>query len=249
MILILALPLLALLMSSSPATLIEGVQHPLFWDALLLSLWTATVSMALVVLLGTPLSLWMSRRTTRLSRALQQLVLVPIVLPPAVVGIALLQAFTPTGWLGGVLMSIGVQVPFTPLAVVLAQTVISAPFYIQSATVGFRRVDPQYIVVAETLGLSKSETLRRVVVPLALPGLVSGAALAWARAMGEFGATLLFAGNLPGTTQTMPLAIYMALENNIRVSIALAVFLAAACVLVLGLAQWLIPLSQRQRGA
>lgn len=241
MVALLTLPVLALLMSSHPNALLEGMRHPLFLDAITLSLWTATLSLGVVILLGTPLSLWMARHSNRMSRVLQQMVLVPVVLPPAVVGLALLQAFAPNGFLGSVFAMIGIQVPFTPWAVVLAQTIIAAPFYIQSATVGFRRVDPQFVVVAESLGLTRRETFRRIIVPLALPSLISGAALTWARAMGEFGATLLFAGNLPGTTQTMPLAIYMALETNVRVSIALAIVLAAGCIMVLGLAQWLVP--------
>ena len=241
MLVLLLLPLIALLSASRPDTLVQGVRHPLFWQALGLSLSTATVSVCLVVLLGTPLSLWMARKETRVSRAVQQLVLIPIVLPPAVVGLALLHAFAPSGVLGASLGALGIQIPFTPMAVVLAQTTIAAPFYVHAATLGFRRIDPQFVIVGETLGLSKRQTFRRIVMPLALPSLISGAALTWARAMGEFGATLLFAGNLPGTTQTMPLAIYMALESDVRVSIALAVVLAAVCVMVLAVAQLLVP--------
>jgi molybdate transport system permease protein len=128
---------------------------------------------------------------------------------------------------------LGVQIPFTTIAVVLAQIVVSAPFYIQAAAAAFRRVDPDLLLVGRTLGQSSSGAFFRVAVPLALPGLISGAALSWARALGEFGATLLFAGNLTGTTQTMPLAIYMALESDVRVALALSLVLAAVSVLLL----------------
>ena len=123
--------------------------------------------------------------------------------------------------------------PFTTIAVVLAQVVVSAPFYIQATAAAFRRVDPDLLLVGRTLGQSPAGTFFRVAVPLALPGLISGAALSWARALGEFGATLLFAGNLTGTTQTMPLAIYMALESDVRVALALSLVLAAVSVLLL----------------
>jgi molybdate transport system permease protein len=150
-----------------------------------------------------------------------------------VVGIALLETFGRRGLFGGVLTALGIQIPFTTLAVVLAQLVVSAPFYVQAAAAAFRRVDSDLLIVARTLGQSQRGAFLRVAVPIALPGLVGGAALAWARSLGEFGATLLFAGNLPGTTQTMPLAIYMALESDVRVAIALSLVLAGVSVLLL----------------
>jgi molybdate transport system permease protein len=157
----------------------------------------------------------------------------PIVLPPAVVGIALLETFGRSGLVGPVLVALGIQIPFTTLAVVLAQVVVSAPFYVQAAAAAFRRVDADLLIVARTLGQTQRGAFLRVAVPIALPGLIGGAALAWARALGEFGATLLFAGNLPGTTQTMPLAIYAALESDVRVAVALSLVLAAVAVFLL----------------
>src|SRR5690606_7726448 len=132
----------------------------------------------------------------------------PVVLPPAVVGVALLQAFGHRGLLGPVLDSLSLRVPFTESAVVLAQLVVSAPFFVQAGANAFRKVDADVILVARALGATRSIAFRRVAVPIALPGLIVGASLAWARALGEFGATLLFAGNMTGKTQTMPLAIY-----------------------------------------
>ena len=157
----------------------------------------------------------------------------PIVLPPAVVGVGLLQAFGRSGIFSETFNTLDLQVPFTTLAVVLAQIVIAAPFYVQSATAAFRRVDADLLLVARTLGQSRYGALIHVAVPVALPGLLGGAALAWARALGEFGATLLFAGNLSGQTQTMPLAIYTALESDVRAALALALVLAAAATFML----------------
>jgi molybdate transport system permease protein len=230
---LLVLPLVALALASSPAELLASLGDPLFGPALALSARTTLVSLAIVVASGTPLAWWLAVGPTRRTRAVELLVDLPIVMPPAVVGIALLQTFGRSGLFGAQLQALGIQIPFTTVAVVFAQVVVSAPFYVQAAAAAFRRVDPDLLIVARTLGQSPRGTFLRIAVPLALPGLVGGAALAWARALGEFGATLLFAGNLPGTTQTMPLAIYMALESDVRVAVALSLVLAAVSVLLL----------------
>jgi molybdate transport system permease protein len=230
---LLVLPLFALLVASSPADLVAGMRDPLFGPALWLSARTTALSLVVVVGLGTPLAWWLAAGSGRTTRTVEALVDLPIVIPPAVVGIALLETFGRRGLFGGVLTALGIQIPFTTLAVVLAQVVVSAPFYVQAASAAFRRVDPDLLIVARTLGQSRRGAFFRVAVPIALPGLVGGAALAWARSLGEFGATLLFAGNLPGTTQTMPLAIYMALESDVRVAIALSLVLALVSVLLL----------------
>lgn len=232
---LLLLPVVALLVSSSPAALAVGVQHPLFGPALALSLRTTLVSLGVVVTLGTPLAWWLATATDRRSRWVELLVDLPIVLPPAVVGVALLQTFGRQGLLSA-LPGPWNALPFTTGAVVVAQIVVSAPFFVQSATNAFRKVELDLLVVARTLGASPTEAFFRVAVPVAFPGLLGGAALAWARSMGEFGATLLFAGNLPGRTQTMPLAIYAALETDVRAALALSVALAGvSVVLLLGL--------------
>ena len=232
-LLLLVVPLIGLAFASSPADLAVGVRSPLFAPALWLSARTTVVSLVLVVATGTPLAWWMATGSGRGTRVVEALVDLPIVLPPAVVGIALLETFGRSGLFGTQLVALGIQVPFTTLAVVLAQVVVSAPFYVQAAAAAFRRVEPDLLIVARTLGQSQRGAFLRVAVPIALPGLVGGAALAWARALGEFGATLLFAGNLPGTTQTMPLAIYMALESDVRVAVAISLVLAAVAVLLL----------------
>jgi molybdate transport system permease protein len=233
MLALLVVPLLALALASSPADLAAAARSPLFLPALLLSARTTVLSLALVVTMGTPLAWWLATAPSRRTRLVEVFVDLPIVVPPAVVGIALLQTFGRRGLFGGWLEAFGIQIPFTTAAVVLAQLVVSAPFYIQASASAFRRVEPDLLLVARTLGQSPAGAFFRVAVPLAAPGLVVGAALAWARALGEFGATLLFAGNLPGTTQTMPLAIYMALESDVRVAVALALVLAGASLLLL----------------
>lgn len=233
MLVILALPVAALLLSSSPADLAAGVRHPLFMPALWLSARTTLLSLAIVLLTGTPLAWWLATTSGRRTRFVELLVDLPIVLPPAVLGIALLQTFGRGGLLGAQLSALGLQIPFSTTAVVLAQVAVSAPFYIQSAAAAFRRVDSDLLLVARTLGQSPSGAFFRVAVPLALPGLIGGAAISWARALGEFGATLLFAGNLSGATQTMPLAIYITLETDVRIALALALVLAGVSVLLL----------------
>mgnify|MGYP001496790557 CR=1 FL=1 len=229
MLCLLVLPVIALFFASSPAALSAGMEHELFMPALWLSIRTTALSLLLIVVLGTPLAWWLASASSKRRRMVELLVDLPIVLPPAVVGIALLQTFGRSGWLG----EWNASIPFTTTAVVLAQVLVSAPFYIQSAAQSFRRVDRDLLIVARTLGRSRTATFFRVALPLARPGLIGGAALAWARAIGEFGATLLFAGNMPGTTQTMPLAIYTALESDVRAAIALSVVLAGIAVLLL----------------
>ena len=233
MLILLAVPVIALAGASSPTDLLAGVRHPLFGPALRLSALTTTASVAVVVATGTPLAWWIATSPRRRGRWAESLVELPIVIPPAVIGIALLETFGRNGLFGPALAAAGVRVPFTTVAVVLAQVVVSAPFFVQAAAAAFRRVDEDLLIVARTLGQAPSGAFLRVAVPLAAPGVAAGAALSWARAMGEFGATLLFAGNLPGTTQTMPLAIYTALESDARAAVALALALAAAGALLL----------------
>lgn len=230
---LLVVPLLVLALSSSPADLLAGVRNPLFAPALLLSARSTLVSLIIVVLGGTPLAWWLAVTRSKRGRLVETLVDLPVVIPPAVVGVALLQTFGLGGLFGSQLRALGIGIPFTTLAVVLAQVVVSAPFFVQGAAAAFREVDSDLLIVARTLGHSPREVFLRVVAPLASPGLVGGAALAWARALGEFGATLLFAGNLPGRTQTMPLAIYTALEADVRAAVALSLALAGASALLL----------------
>ncbi len=226
------LPVLALVVAGSPTELIAGMRHPLVGPALALSLRTSLVSLAVIVGLGTPLAWRLARTEGRGAQLVEALIDLPVVLPPAVLGIGLIYAYGRSGILGGL------PIAFTAWAVVAAQVVVAAPFYVQSATAAFRGVDDELLLVARTLGASPARAWWRVAVPAALPGVVAGAALAWARALGEFGATLLFAGNLPGRTQTMPLAIYSALETDVDAARSIAVLLAAFGLAALVALRW-----------
>jgi molybdate transport system permease protein len=229
----LALPLLGLVLSTSPLELWHGLEHPLVWPALRLSLFTTCVSGAVVVLLGTPLAWTFAQAQTRFVRACEALVQLPIVIPPAVAGVGMLLAFGRRGILAGLLYPEGSSVTFTTWAVMMAQVFVGAPFFVQSATSAFRRVDKKLILVARSFGASPVRVLLRIALPLAAPGLFAGLAMAWARALGEFGATLMFAGNLQGETQTLPLAIYAALESDMRAAQALSVLLMMVAFVLL----------------
>jgi molybdate transport system permease protein len=222
---LLVVPLVALGISTGVGDVIAGLGHPLAVAALGLSLFTTACSLGLVLLLGTPLAWLLARRSGRLSRAVATLVQLPIVIPPAVSGLALLLAFGRRGLLGPWLESAGIGLPFTTAAVVLAELFVSAPFYVQAAAAAFRRLDPALLLVARSLGAGPARTFFRVALPLSLPGLTTGAALSWSRALGEFGATLMFAGNLTGRTQTLPLAIYTAMETDLRAAKAMSLVL------------------------
>jgi len=233
LVVFLVLPVVGLVSGTSFADARAGFGHPLVAPALELSLVTTALSVMLVVVLGTPLAWLIARTPGRAARALESSLKLPIVLPPAVAGLGLLLAFGRASALGGLLERVGLSVPFTTAAVVLAQVFVSAPFYVEAAIAAFRRLDTSLLVIARTLGASPVRVLFRVALPLAAPGLLSGAALCWARALGEFGATLMFAGSLAGRTQTLPLAIYAALESDLRAARALSLVLVVVAFVLL----------------
>lgn len=226
LVVFLVLPILALAVTTTRADLSAGLAHPLVWPALRLSLFTTSISTLSVVALGTPLAWTLAQSSGRLARGVETVVQLPIVVPPAVAGVALLLAFGRSGLLGW-------SVTFTTTAVVLAEAFVSAPFFVQAAVSAFRRIDPSLLVVARSFGAGPLSVLFRIALPLAAPGLVAGAALSWARALGEFGATLMFAGNLEGVTQTLPLAIYTALEADLRAAQALSLVLVGVALALL----------------
>jgi len=230
------LPLLALgWRAVDSGALADNATSSLVINAMWLSAITSTIALALAVVFGTPLAYLLARRDFR-GKTLVDLVLdLPIVLPPTVAGVALLVAFGRRGVLGGRLDDIGIELAFTTTAVVLAQLFVSAPYYIRTAKAGFEGVSPQYEGVAATLGAGPMRIFWRVVLPLSWPSLLAGAILCWARALSELGATLVFAGNFPERTQTMPLAIIGVFDSgaSIDVAIALAVILVAAAALLL----------------
>jgi molybdate transport system permease protein len=231
--LFLLLPVVALFATLSWSDFLVGLRDPLLAPALRLSLLTTTSSLTLVVVLGSLLAWRVARNPGRLSRWLEAVSQIPAVIPPAVAGVGLLLAFGRRGLFGAFFERHGIALAFTTPAVVLAETFVSAPFFVQAAIASFRRVDENLLVVARTLGASPFRTFLRVGLPLAAPGLVAGAAMSWARAVGEFGATILFAGNLTGRTQTMPLAVYSAMESDLRAAQALSIILVVAAFALL----------------
>jgi molybdate transport system permease protein len=220
----LSLPVAALVLGSL-SELGHGLVHPLVLPALELTLLTTSISLLAILALGTPLAWILARGSGRWVRLVETLVELPVVIPPAVAGLALLLAFGRQGLLSGVLYPAGASLAFSTVSVILAQSFVAAPFYVQAAVGAFRALDPELLLVARTLGAQPVRVFFRIALPLALPGLVAGAALSWARALGEFGATLMFAGNLPGRTTTLPLAIYTALESDLSAARALSVIL------------------------
>ncbi len=227
LLLFLVLPFVALVFDGGPEAIWRGLGCSLTWPALRLSLGTTLVSVVLVVVGGTPLAWWLARSRWRSARWLEILLQLPVVIPPAVGGIALLLAFGRRGLFGGTLERLGWTPAFSAVAVVMAQVFVSAPFYLQAAVQAFGPLNPNLLAVARSLGASPPRLLLRVALPLARPWLIGGAAMSWARALGEFGATLMFAGNMTGKTQTLPLAIYTALELDIHTAQALSLLLVS----------------------
>lgn len=233
LLVLLGLPLLALVLRVPVANLVRRLGDPLVLDALRLSLLTSAGSTLAVVALGLPVAYLLATRRFPGKRAVELLIDLPLVLPPTVAGLALLMAFGRAGLAGSALHGLGITLPFTTLGVVVAQTFVAAPFFVGAARAGLADVDPRYLDMAATLRSDPARTFVRVMLPLALPSLVGGAAMSWARALGEFGATITFAGNLPGVTQTMPLAVYLALQSDLEAAVALAVLLLAVSIAVL----------------
>lgn len=222
---LLVAPVAALFIQTPPSVLWQGFFHPLVWPALKLSAVTTMASLVVIITLGTPLAWVVARAKTRWLRWVETALMLPMVIPPAVSGIALLLAFGRRGLFTLGLGFDDVSIAFTPVAVVLAQVFVSAPYYVQAGVTTFRRLDEEVLLVARTLGTGPIRLFFRIAVPLAATGLVSAGAVTWARSLGEFGATLMFAGNLQGTTQTLPLAIYVASESDMRAAQALSLVL------------------------
>lgn len=229
-----ALPVLALLLSTTPGALITHLFSEMALRALLLTMQTTLIATAICVVFGTPLAYALARGGFRGRSAVDTLVDLPITIPPVVAGVALLLAFGRRGLLGRYLDLAGLQIPFTEVAVVMAQVFIASPFYVKTMRAGFAAVDQKLEEVASTLGASAWRVFWTVSFPLARPAFVAGAVLAWARALSEFGATMMFAGNLPGRTQTLTLAVMSAMESDLDTAVAistLSLILAAGALL------------------
>ncbi len=231
------LPLVALTLRVDWTRFAALITSPSSVDALRLSLVTSATATALCLLLGVPMAVVLARASFPGQRAVRSLMLLPLVLPPVVGGLALLYTFGRRGLLGRSFEVLGVQIAFSSTAVVLAQTFVALPFLVVSLEGTLRSVGRRYDIVAATLGGRPTTVLRRVTLPLVLPGLVSGAVLSFARALGEFGATLTFAGSLQGVTRTLPLEIYLQRETDADAAVALSLVLVAVAILVVGLAQ------------
>jgi molybdate transport system permease protein len=225
--LFIGIPLVALLIREPPGTIWAALQDPETLQAIQISVVTTCASTLLSILFGLPVAYVLARRRFRGHNILETLVTLPTVLPPVVAGVALLLTFGRVGLIGYYLNLLGITIPFTTIAVIMAQIFVAAPFFVNSAKAGLEQLDRRYEQAAYTLRASPLYTFFRVVLPLIRPALFAGIGLTWARALGEFGATITFAGNFPGVTQTLPIAVYIASEDDLDHAIAVAVVLLA----------------------
>lgn len=228
------LPLLSVFIGLQPAEFFLHLRSQVALEAMKLSIITTCIALLINICFGTPLAYFLAMYHFKGKSILDVCIQLPIVIPPAVAGLGLILVFGRFGLLGNLFSAFGIQITFTEAAVVFAQVFISAPFFIANAKTAFASVDKNLIEAAKTLGSSKLYTFIKIVLPLSLPGLITGAALSWARALGEFGATIMFAGNLPGKTQTMPLAIYSVMESDLQIAVALSALLVivAFCLML-----------------
>lgn len=236
----LTLPIVALVIRSLESRAWEGMPGSAVPDAIWLSFVTTIFTILATIIFGTPLAYVLARRTFPLKRLVNVLVELPIVLPPAVAGLALLITFGRRGLVGPILLDFGISLPFTIYAVVMAQTFVAAPFFIRTAQIGFQGVSREVEEAAQVDGAGGWCLFWYVTLPLSGRVLAAGLILCWARALGEFGATILFAGSLQGRTQTMPLLIYNVIERNINAAIWTGLILIALALMALLLSQWLI---------
>ena len=226
------LPIVAIFLRVPPGSLVAQLHSEVALQALWVSLKTSLIALALVIVLGTPAAFLLSRTTSRWGAFLTTILELPLVLPPAVAGIGLLVAFGRAGLLGSSLQALGIEIPFTQVAVVMALSFVAIPFYVRQAIVSFAAVDPQLLAASRTLGAGRLRTFGRIALPMAMPGLTAGATLAWARALGEFGATIMFAGSFQGVTQTLSLAIYSQFEAGSKDATTVALAMAGLLVIV-----------------
>ncbi|MEZ5120572.1 MAG: ABC transporter permease [Solirubrobacterales bacterium] len=229
----LILPVVAIFVDTSPSELVSSLGEPGAREALRLSLVCTAISVAIIVVVGTPAAYLLATRRFRGRATIVTLIELPLVLPPAVAGIGLLAALGPNGLLGGLLDDAGIRLVLTTAGVIVALTFVAAPFYLRQAQSAFEALDPTWLDASRTLGASQARTFLRIAIPSAGSGLVSGLALAWGRALGEFGATLMFAGSFRGITQTVPLAIYERFSSDFTGALALSAVLVAVSAALL----------------
>jgi molybdate transport system permease protein len=229
----LTLPVLAIFLDTSPGALLASLGEEGALDALRLSFQCSAIAVAIIVVVGTPAAYLLASRRFRGRSVLVTLTELPLVLPPAVAGIALLAALGPRGLLGGAIEDAGLRLVLTTAGVVLALVFVAAPYYLRQAQAAFEALDRTWIDASRTLGASEARTFLRIAIPAAAPGLAAGLALAWGRALGEFGATLMFAGSFRGVTQTVPLAIYELFATDFTGALALSAVLVAVSAALL----------------
>ena len=232
-LLFLTLPIAAIFLEAGPGELLDSLGDEQSLDALRLSLITTSIALVLILLVGTPAAYLLATRSFRGRDAAITLVELPLVVPPAVAGIGLLAAFGPAGILGGTIEDAGIRLVFETAGVVVALTFVASPFYVRQAQAAFEAVDATWLAASRTLGASEARTFARVAIPAAAPGLAAGTALAWGRALGEFGATLVFAGSFQGITQTAPLAIVELFGSDFDAALALSAVLVAVSAALL----------------
>jgi molybdate transport system permease protein len=238
------LPIAAVFLRVSPGTLVDQLGRDVVVDALVVTAKTSLIAQTIIFLVGTPAAYVVARRRFRGRAVVLTLIELPLVLPPAVAGIGLLAAFGRLGLLGSSLDVLGISVGFTQAAVVMAILLVAGPFYVRGAVGAFETIDQNLLDASRTLGAGPARTFGRVAIPLAGPGLSAAAALSFARGLGEFGATLFFAGSLQGVTQTLPLAIYAELDVNFDTALAISALLIVISAVVLLLVK-LLPLWKR----
>ena len=228
-------PIISLFLRITPEEFLSSLSSPVVWNALTLSLITASLSTLVIILIGTPVA-WINARHRYPGREIvDTLIDLPLVLPPTVAGLALLMAFGRMGLIGNFFYQFGISIAFTTLAVLIAQVFVSLPFYIRQARASFEQLDTMYENAARTLGSTAVPTFVTIILPLVKTGLIAGAIMSFARALGEFGATIMFAGNFQGRTHTMPLAIYTAMQGDLIASITLSVILILISFIVIAL--------------
>jgi len=219
------LPIVALFFRTTPDLVLESLQTPEVVSALRLSLITSVISLAIVLAVGTPFAYIHARNQYPGRVLVDTLIDLPLVLPPAVAGVALLVLYGRAGFIGHSLGTFGISIAFTTVAVIMAQVFVASPFYLRQAKSLFEQLDPSYEQTARTLGASPVRIFAQITLPLTAGGLVSGAVMTFGRALGEFGATIMFAGNLPGVTQTMPLAVYVGMEGDLTAGLTISILL------------------------
>lgn len=233
LVLFITIPIIAIFLKIPVSQLFDTINKTQLLQAINLSIFTSLSTTAITLLFGTPVALLLSRRSFRLHRIIDTIIDLPTVLPPSVAGIALLMAFGRRGLFGTFFSSMDITIPFTVIAVIMAQTFVASPLYIKAATIGFSSVDTELKQASALDGATRWQTFRYITLPISWTSILSGSVMTWARALGEFGATIIFAGNFPGRTQTMPLAIYIGFEIDLNVALTLAIILICFSFLTL----------------